>query len=117
MINTKQKTLLQTEPVAVATVNSDGSPNVIAVMEVKVFDDTTIVITDNFMRLTKENILRDPRICLGVWTKDEGYKFVGVAQYFSEGKWIDFITAIKENDGYSRKGAIVVKVGKVFSLG
>lgn len=83
IINTRQKKLLETEAVAVATVNKDGSPNVIAIGFAKVVSSKEIVITDNYMKITIDNIKREPRVCLAVWTKDweEGYKFVGEAEY------------------------------------
>lgn len=117
-INQRQKEILETEAVAVGTTNRDGSPNVIAVGFVKVVSPDEIVITDNFMKTTPENIKKDPRICLAVWTKDweEGYQFSGKAEYFIDGKWLKFVKEIKENKDFSAKGAIVVKVDKIKSL-
>jgi len=118
-INKRQKELLENEAVALATVNPDSSPNVIAVGFAKVVSPTEIVITDNYMRLTNKNIERDPRVCLAVWTKDweEGYKFVGKAKYSTTGKWAKFVKEMEENKGYAAKGAVVVKVGKIYKLG
>jgi len=117
MITDKQKILLEKEPVALATVNEDGSPNVIAVMAVKVVDEKTIVITDNYMNSTKANICRNKKICLAVWTKDEGYKFIGNVAYHDDGKWLSYVKQNKDNNGYPCKGAVVVTVKKVISLG
>ena len=118
-ISKRQKELLETEAVAVATINPDGSPNVIVIGYAKVVSPTEIVVTDNFMKLTRENIERDPRVCLAVWTKDweEGYKFVGEAEYHTKGKWAKFVKELEENKGYPAKGAIVVKVEKIYELG
>lgn len=118
-INKRQKELLETEAVAVATINPDGSPNVIAIGYAKVVSPVTVVITDNYMRLTNKNIERDPRVCLAVWTKDwkEGYKFVGKAKYSTAGKWAKFVKDIEENKGYAAKTAVVVKVEKIYKLG
>lgn len=119
-INKRQKELLGTEAVAVATINPDGSPNVIAVGFVKVVGPTEVVITDNhYMRLTNKNIERDPRVCLAVWTKDweEGYKFVGKAKYHATGKWAKFVREMEENKGYAAKGAVVVRAEKIYKLG
>ena len=118
-ITDRQKELLQEEAVAVASVNDDGSPNLIAVGYAKVVSPATIVITDNFMKHTPENIGRDPRICLAVWTKDweEGYKFVGKADYYTSGKWVDFVKKMEENKNFPAKGAIVVSVESIYKLG
>lgn len=118
-INKRQKELLEKEAVAVGTINKDGSPNVIAIGYARVVSPDEIVITDNFMKVTNMNIQRDPRICLAVWTKDweEGYKFVGKAQYQTKGKWAKYVKDMKENKEYAAKGAIVVKVEGIYSLG
>jgi len=118
-ISKRQKELLEKEAVAVATINPDGSPNVIAIGYAKVVSPTEIVITDNYMNLTRENVERDPRVCLAVWTKnwEEGYKFVGKAKYYTKGKWAKFVKEMKENKGCPAKGAIVVKVAKIYKLG
>lgn len=118
-ITQRQKELVETEAMAVASINQDGSPNLIAVGAARVVSKDTIVITDNFMHRTPENIKRDPRICLAVWTKDweEGYKFIGKAEYQTSGKWVDFVKKMKENKGYSAKAAIVVTVTNVYKLG
>ncbi len=44
-ITKRQKELLETEAVAVATINKDGSPNVIAIGYAKVVSPIEIVIT------------------------------------------------------------------------
>lgn len=118
-IDKKQKQLLETEAVAVGTLNEDGSPNVIAVGYAKVVSPTKIVITDNFMKVTSKNIKKDPRICLAVWTKnwDEGYKFVGKAEYQTKGKWAKFVKEMKENKEMPAKGAIVIKISNIYKLG
>ena len=118
-INQRQKELLETEAIAVATINSDGSPNLIAVALAKVVSSSTIVITDNFMKQTPENIRKDPRVCLAVWTKDwkEGYKFVGKAEYQTQGKWAKFVKEMKENKGFPAKAAIVVSIENIYKLG
>lgn len=117
-ITKRQEGLLNTEAVAVATLNEDGGPNVIAVGYVKVVDNK-LIITDNFMKHTVENLSIDPRICLAVWTKDweEGYKFTGKAEYFNGGKWLKFVKEMKENKGFPAKGVIVVKVRGIYKLG
>lgn len=118
-INQRQKELLETEATALATVNPDGSPNVIAVGYVKVVSPTKIVITDNYMRRTNKNIESDSRVCLAVWTKDweEGYKFAGKAKYYTTGKWVKFVKEIRENKGYPAKSAVVVEVEGIYKLG
>jgi len=118
-ITERQKKLLETEAVAVATINEDGSPNLIAVGYARVVTPSIIIITDNFMKHTPENIKKDPRICLAVWTKDwnEGYKFVGKVEYQTQGKWAKYVKEMKENKDYPAKATIVVSVENIYKLG
>ncbi len=118
-ITQRQKELLETEAVAVATINTDGSPNVIAISYAKVAEQDAVIITDNFMKQTVENIKKDPRICLAVWTKDwnEGYKFIGKAQYYTTGVWMNYVKKMKENKNLPAKGAIVINVNGIYKLG
>lgn len=116
----RQKELLETEAIAVATINEDGSPNVIAVSDAKVVDSSTIVITDNYMKRTPENIKKDSRVCLAVWSKnwsEGGYKFVGTAEYQTAGKWVTYVKAMKENEDFPAKAAIVINVTAIYKLG
>lgn len=114
MISDEFKELIENNPVALATVMKDGRPNVIGVAYVKVIDQETLLITDNYMSQTKEDIVNNPHVAIVVWDKDwKGYKLVGQAQYYSSGKWIEMVKNIPGNKGLPVKGAILVKVEKV----
>ena len=116
-MNEEAKKIIEENPVALASVNPDGKPNVNAVAFVKVKDEK-IVITDNYMKQTKENILANPAVCLAVWDKDwKGYKIIGEAEYFDSGEWLDFVKAIEENKDEPAKGAVVVNVKEMRKLG
>ncbi|MCC7552287.1 hypothetical protein KO317_01310 [Candidatus Micrarchaeota archaeon] len=54
MINSDQKKLIEKNPLAFATADKHGNPNVIAVAEVRVISDNELIITDNFMVQTKK---------------------------------------------------------------
>jgi len=117
MINEEAKEIIENNPVAFATIDHDGHPNVIAVAYVKVADDKNIIITDNYMQTTKDNILRSPNVCLAVWDKEwKGYKIKGVASYYTEGKWFDFIKSLPENKDCPAKGAILIEVSEIIEL-
>ncbi len=118
MITERIKKLIQENPLSLATINEDGKPNVIGVACVKVVSENQFVITDNYMKQTKENILRDKNVCLAVWNKDwEGYKFVGEAEYYTEGKWKQFVEKDEDNEGMPAKGAILVTISEIIKLG
>ena len=117
-INSKVKDIIEDNPVAFATVDLHGNPNVIGVAYVKVILPNKIIITDNFMKQTKENIDSNSNVCLAVWNQDwDGYKLIGQAEYFTDGKWKDFIEQMPENKGLPAKGAILITVSKIIKLG
>ena len=116
-INKDLKKLIEANPLALATVNFDNKPNVIAVACVKVVSGNQIIITDNYMKQTKKNLTKNNHVCLVVWDKDwNGYKLIGKAKYFSEGKWKMFVEERPENKGLPAKGAVLVTISQVFKL-
>lgn len=116
MIIEKIKLIIEENPVALATVNEDGSPRVIVVAYVKV-KDGKVIITANYMKSTLENIKRDSRVSLGVWNnKMEGYRIDGLAEFFDNGEWYDFVTSMEENKEEPCLGALVVSIKEVVKL-
>jgi len=115
-IKKEVKNIIEKNPVALATVDND-KPNVIAVAFVKVKEDK-IIITDNYMSKTKENIQKNPSVCLAVWDKSwKGFKLIGDAKYCHSGRWLDFVRSLKENKGEPSKGVIVISPKKILRLG
>ncbi len=114
----QQKELIESNPIALSTVNKDGSPNVIAIACAEVVSANQILITDNFMQQTVENLKVDNRVCLAVWNKDwQGIKLIGTVDYLTEGKWARYVKKMKDNKGLPAKGAILFTTSKVIKLG
>lgn len=116
-ISPEIKKIIEENTMALATVDYENRPNVIAVGCVKVVSDDKIVITDNFMEYTNENIKRNNWVSLAVWNKKKGYKIFGDAEYYSSGEWKKFVDELPENKEYSAKGAIVVSIFDIVELG
>jgi len=117
-ISSKSKKIIEENPVAFATVDGFGNPNVIGVAFTKVVSTSQMIITDNFMKQTKENIKLNSNVCLAVWDKDwNGYKLIGNAEYFTDGKWKIFVEQLPENKGLAAKGAILVTITDITKLG
>jgi hypothetical protein len=117
MIDENAKKIIEENPVALATVDNENKPNVIAVAYVKVIEDK-IVVTDNFMKTSVANILVNPNVSLAVWDKDwNGYKITGQATYYTGGKWKEIVETLPENKDFSAKGAVVVSVESIKDLG
>jgi predicted pyridoxine 5'-phosphate oxidase superfamily flavin-nucleotide-binding protein len=116
MILDNIKKIIEENPIALATLDKN-KPNVIAVASVKLISKDSIIITDNYMKQTKDNLKNNPDVCLAVWnSQGEGYKLIGTAEYFESGKWLDYIKKIPENKGLSAKGAILIKINKIIGL-
>jgi len=118
MILSEIEEILENNPVALATITRENKPNVIAVAYAKVAKENQIVITDNYMHETVQNILSNNNICLAVWNKNwQGYKIIGTASYHKSGEWLDFVKKIPENKDCPAKGAIKIDVKKIIKLG
>ena len=117
-INEGIKNMVENNALGFASIDEFGNPHNIAVAFVKVVSDNELVVSDNCLNETVENIKRNPNISLVVWAKDWeenciGYELKGVAEYFTEGKWIEFIKKITANEGEPCKGAILIKINKI----
>lgn len=118
MLTNEIKKIIEENAVAFATVDGDNKPNVIGVACVKVVSENQVLITDNYMKQTKENLEKNNNVCLAVWDKDwNGYKLIGTAEYFTEGERKEFIEQISENKDLPAKGAILVTISKLIKLG
>lgn len=117
-INSEAKELIEKNPIAFATTDKKGNPNVIGVAFVKVVSANQLVITDNFMKQTKENLKNNNNVCLAVRDKKRnGYKLIGKAKYLTSGKWKLFVEKMKENKWLSAKGAILITISQLIKLG
>jgi predicted pyridoxine 5'-phosphate oxidase superfamily flavin-nucleotide-binding protein len=116
-INSEVKKIIEENPLAFATVDEAGKPNVIGVAFVKVVSRNQVLITDNYMKKTKENLEKNNNVCLAGWDKDwNGYKLVGTAEYFTSGKWKKFVEKMPENKSLPAKGAILVAISELIKL-
>jgi len=117
-INKAQKRLIEERVLGFATCDLNNKPNVIAVACVKVVGNDKILITDNYMNKTKQNLTKNNKVAIVVWSKDEGegYQFKGIAQYITKGKWKKFVEEMEENKGLTAKAAVLVTVDEIHRL-
>ncbi len=106
--------------VAFGTADQEGKPNVIAVYWKRIVDGKTVLLIDNFMNKTVDNIRKNNNVCVSFWDAktDEGYQIKGTATYHTDGKvfeendkWIKSI-----NPNKNPKGVIEIKIGEIYSL-
>ena len=108
------KSLIESNPAALATITPDNKPNAIGVAYVKVVSDDEVLITDNYMGQTIKDLSQNNNVCLVTWDENmRGCKLIGEAEYFTEGKWKKYVEEMEENKGLPAKGAILIKVSKI----
>ncbi len=118
MINEGMKKMIENNALGLASVDESGSPHNIAVGFVKVVSDNELVISNNYIEKTIENIKANSNVSLVVWERNweencVGYELKGTAKYFTEGEWVDFIKKIPINEGEPCNGAILIKINQV----
>lgn len=110
------KKLIEKKAVALATINYDnGKPHNIA-MEINKVDGDKIIMTDNHMDKSLKNIKNNPKVSIVFWNDEVGFRIDGTADYDSDNKWFEFVKDLKENRGYSPKGALIIKVNEIKAL-
>ncbi len=72
----------------VATASKDGIPNVVPIHYVKIYDEDTILLVDNFMNKSLKNIQENPQIAISVWDMNakQAYQIKGQATIVTSGK-------------------------------
>jgi len=99
-----------------STASFEGAPNVSNVGCKYIREDGAIVIVDNFMKKTKENVIANPRVAILIRKDKISYQIKGTCKYLTEGseydqarKWMK-----SKGDKYPAKGAIIVFVEAVY---
>ena len=110
------KNNIEKATIAVATINSKGNPHNTPIMYVKVKDEK-IIITNNYMKTTIDNIKNNPQVSLLFWEGERGWRINGKVDYYEEGEWLDFVKSLKENKDEPANGALVVNVEEIKELG
>ena len=106
--------LIEKYPIHIATINKENKPNLAVASDVKVLNKNMVLISQNEMMHTPENILSNENIVLTSFDeKWSGLRLTGVAKYFTSGKFFDKTIELFKNETANPKGAIVIKVDKV----
>ena len=56
-------------PFVIATASPDGEPNAVPITFAKIVSDDEIILVDNFMRKTIQNIETNPMVSVSVWAR------------------------------------------------
>ena len=111
---TQYRNLIENNPCHIATINKDFTPNLSVASDIKVLDDETILISNNEMIHTPDNILINGNVCLTSFNdKWAGLRITGFATYYTEGKYFDICNNYFNNETATPKGAIIIKIKKL----
>ena len=115
MLTDDQIKFLEANRIAVlSTVSKDGQPRSIFV-EASRFDTDQIIITDNYMKITKQNLLDNSKVFILAFAAnyERMLNIEGTASYETEGENFDFVKNSEQNKDFSPKAAVVVKITNI----
>jgi len=77
-------------PVVLTTVDKSGTPNAIYATCVGMFDDSTLVVADNYFDKTRKNILSGSKASILFITEDKtSYQVKGIIEFHTDGPIYD----------------------------
>jgi len=100
--------------IAMATVDEDGMPNVVPMLQYIWHGDDILVIADLMMKLTRENVEATGKVSFCAWKGSESYKLRGVAVYKTEGPALEELVAARPGLKEKTKGVVVFNVTEVY---
>lgn len=103
--------------VVLATASLAGEPRAI-IVEINKADKNKLIITDNEMGQTCQNLLANKKVFLLAFKQDYNYclKISGEAEYHSSGEYFDFVKNLETNKKTNPKGAVVVRVKEIIEF-
>lgn len=124
-LNERMKEIFGKQGVFVlGTADLNGIPNVVPIGAVKILDDETILVSDQYFHKTLNNLKENPKVAISFWETDtgEGYQIKGEAKIQTEGKiyedTVEWVRQYGEKIGHplKSKGAIVIKITEIYSV-
>ncbi|RLB85305.1 MAG: hypothetical protein DRH24_02410 [Deltaproteobacteria bacterium] len=116
-MNDEMKTLFNEVPICVfATADKSGVPNAVPIHYTKIMDDAKIMLVDNFMKKTIENINANPNVSISVWKEKTGYQFKGTAKIETSGANMDLGTEMVKKDvpEAKPKSVVIVDIDSIY---
>ena len=115
------KALVSSQQAFIATASPDGVPNIGPKASTHVLDDEHIVFYELTGGRTWENLQNNPSVAIAVVdrSKMQGYRFVGKAEFISEGELYEGAKKLAEmlKSPAPPKAAVKVKVEEIYNLG
>lgn len=105
---------------AVATASKDGEPNVVPIAFGKMLSEDEILLVDNFMKKTMENLKANPKAAVSVWKAGDskGYQFKGDVRIETSGSNFDdgvkIVKAVEPK--LTPRAVVIVEVKSIYSI-
>jgi len=106
-----------------ATASKEGKPNGVPIIYAKIVSDDEIMLVDNFMNKTRQNIDGNPVAAVSFWDLGVGYGYQlkGRARVETSGKLFDeasrWAIARSPKHNPTPKAIVVVKVEEIYYIG
>lgn len=118
-LNSEVKNVIAKQGVfPMATASKDGLPNVVPMTFVKVYDDEHLLIVDNFMEKSKDNLIKNPYVAICVWSMEDkqAYQIKGKAAIHTSGQVFDEAVAWvkREMPVLQPKSAVLVEITNIY---
>ena len=110
----QQDFIMQHSLVVLSTLTKDTSPRSILV-EINKVDNDKLIITDNQMETTQQNIKTNPKVCVLI-SDIENYTYLkidGEASYYDDGEYFEYVKNLPWNALYTPKWAVVIKINNI----
>lgn len=116
-INDEMRTLLkETDIWVLATADRKGMPNAVPILFVKLMDNDRLLLVDNFMKKTVDNIGVNPSVAVSVWKDKTGYQFKGKARIETSGANFEAgeKTVKDKKPDLTPKGVVLVDIDSIY---
>ncbi|HDQ93562.1 MAG TPA: flavin-nucleotide-binding protein [Synergistetes bacterium] len=122
MTEAVQKLFAKVSTVVLSTADDKGVPNAVPVGAKRIIDSETILVSDQYLNKTLDNLKSNPRACLTFWEGIEGYQVKGSVSIETSGerfeetcRWIDKMSA-KLGHPLVCKGVLIIKIEEIFTV-
>ena len=110
-----KKAITKQDVFPVATSNQDCIPNVVYIAYLKLLDGDTILIADNYLNKTRDNILSNGKIAFAVRDEEKGsFQIKGTAERLTEGEMFDEVQKWVP-DNLPRVAVVVMHVEEIYN--
>jgi predicted pyridoxine 5'-phosphate oxidase superfamily flavin-nucleotide-binding protein len=101
-----------------ATSSKKGIPNAVPIAAFKLWDDGTVLISDQYFNKTLQNMVENPEVALSWWGEKGGFQIKGTATVHTDDEvFRKNIAWMKEGwPKFVPKGAVLVKITGVYAV-